>query len=263
MVNINKLLDLRTIANPEFKSDGRSEYILGVDVARSEDTSNNQSSTAVLKIRRGSNENILSIDLVNIINISNALSFTAQAIEIKKIQKRYRAKAVCLDTNGLGVGLCDELMKDAYDANTGECLGCWATINTDKIPEVENAEKMIYDLKPQSANSEVIVTFMEMVESGKLHLLEKKAHLSYDVSDKNDYVENALPFVNTDLLIEEIANLQLKHLTNGKISIDKVIKKINKDRFSALAYGLWYIKKFESSAKQESTTDAMKYLFIN
>lgn len=263
LVNINKLLDLRTITNPELKSDGKSEYILGVDVARSEDTSNNQSSVAVAKIRRNKNNKIMSIDLVNIINISNALSFKIQAIEIKKLKKSYNAKAVCLDTNGLGVGLCDELMKEAYDQNTGEYLGCWATINTDKQPELEDAEKIIYDLKPQSAQSDIIVAFMDMVESGKLQLLEKKPNISYDINDKSNYVENALPFINTDFLIEEVANLQLKHLNNGKLAIEKVLKKINKDRFSALAYALWYIKTFEDNIGQESTIDPLKYLFIN
>jgi ribonucleoside-diphosphate reductase alpha chain len=102
LVDINKLMNLRVISTPEFKSDGKSEYILGIDVARSESKSNNQSSVAVLKLFRNKNQKITLIGLVNIINISNALTFSAQAVEVKKIQALYRAKCAVVDSNGLG-----------------------------------------------------------------------------------------------------------------------------------------------------------------
>src|SRR5690606_14031807 len=44
LIDIKKMMDLRTITKPEYKSDGKSEYVLSMDVARSESDSNNQSS---------------------------------------------------------------------------------------------------------------------------------------------------------------------------------------------------------------------------
>lgn len=250
LVDINKLLSLRTLTKPENKYDGSSEYYLGVDVARSMDSSNNQSSVVVAKAKRNKNGKITNIMIPNIFTISNALSFNAQAIEVKKIKNIFNAKAVIVDSNGLGAGLVDELMRESFDPQTGESLGCWDTINTDAQPEVSGAEKCLFDLKPQSANSEIIVAFMDMVESGKLRLLEKKQDTDYDINDKENYITNILPFIHTDFLIEEIANLQLKHLPSGKVTVEKLIKKYNKDRFSALAYVLWYIKNYEDNIYQ-------------
>jgi len=265
LVDINKLLSLRTLTKPENKYDGSSEYYLGVDVARSIDSSNNQSSVVVAKVKRNKNGKITNIMIPNIFTISNALSFNAQAIEVKKIKNAFKAKVVIVDSNGLGAGLVDELMRESFDPQTGESLGCWDTINTDAQPEVSGAEKCLFDLKPQSANSEIIVAFMDMVESGKLRLLEKKQDTDYDINDKENYITNILPFLHTDFLIEEIANLQLKHLPSGKVTVDKIIKKYNKDRFSALAYVLWYIKTYEDNIYQPAVDQLeflLKYTYI-
>jgi len=266
LININKILNLRTLSLPQTKRNNRnSEYILGVDVARSQDTGNNQTSVVVLELKRNNNGKITNIMVVNIITISNALNFTSQACEVKKIQRGFDAKIVVVDSNGLGVGLVDELMKESIEPNTGENLGCWNTINTDDEPEFSNAQRIIYDLKPQSAQSNVIVTFIDMVESGKLRLLEKRQDVDYDVNDKANYTENILPFIQTDFLVEEISNLQLRHLSNNKLSIEKMINKIGKDRYSALSYGLWYIKTFEDNVYHKEKNDfdiLQEYTFL-
>jgi hypothetical protein len=258
LVDINKLLNLRTLSKPRFKNDNKGEFILGVDVARSQDSSNNQSSVAVIEIKRNKNNKVTQCMLVNMFTISNSLNFTAQAVEVKKIKRDYEAKMSICDSNGLGVGLIDELMKESFDPNTGESLGCWDSINTDVTPEIRESEKCLYDLKPQSANSDIIVAFMDMVESGKLRLLEKKSESEIDIMD-NDSVIKYAPYRQTDELIEEIANLQLKTLSSGKLSIDKVIKKYNKDRVSAIMYALWYIKTFEDNIYDTSDTDLSNF----
>jgi len=145
------------------------------------------------------------------------------------------------------IGLCDELMKDTIDPNTGESLGCWDTMNTDMRPEVDNSPRILYDLKVQGVNSETIVAFIDMVESGKLRILEKRAHTDYSLTDRDNFETNVAPFIQTDFLLEEVANLQLEHLASNKLSLKRVVKKYNKDRYSSLSYGLWYIKNFEDN----------------
>lgn len=160
-------------------------------------------------------------------------------------------------------GLLDELVMETFDINTGDSLGCWDTINNPDVKcEIEGSEKCLYDLKPQSAQSEILVAFMDMVDSSKLQLLEKKSNAGYDMDDK-DYTAKMLPFINTDFLIEEVANLKLRQLPSGKYTIEKLIKRIDKDRFSALAYALWYVKTFEDNIYQDIEIDGTKYLFIN
>jgi ribonucleoside-diphosphate reductase alpha chain len=92
-------------------------------------------------------------------------------------------------------------------------------------------------------------------------MLEKRTNADYDITDKDVYLQK-LPFINTDFLVEEVANLKLKQLPNGKYSIDKVIKRFNKDRFSALEYGLWYIKTFEDNPFEEDDSSIFDYLVV-
>ena len=52
-------------------------------------------------------------------------------------------------------------------------------------------------------------------------------------------------------MFEEISNLKLKNVDNGKaLSVERVVRKLDKDRYSALVYMLWYINEYESKIKQ-------------
>jgi hypothetical protein len=244
MVDINKVMDLRSLPKPELKGDGKSEYVISMDVARSESNSNNQSSIAVFKLKRNTNERITQIKLVNLINLPNGLNFSAQTVELKRIRNVYNAKAVVVDGNGLGSAIVDEALKDTIDPLTGDSLGCWNTINTESQPEVDKAEKILYSLHSQGINSDIIINFIDMVESRKLQLLEKVQNSGYDVNDVDYFKNNILPHIQTDFLLEEVANLKIKKLPSGKYTTEQVTKRIDRDRYSAVAYGLWYIKEF-------------------
>ena len=246
LVNINRLLNCRTLTTAVDKANNiDEEYYMGVDVARSQKTSNNQSSIAVVRVIRSRDKGrIVCVDVVNIINIPNILNFTAQAAKIKQVQKKYNAKIVVLDANGLGVGLADELLKDTADPITGESLGCWDTINDDNEPEIPNSPQILYNLKAQSCQNEIVTTFIDMVDSNKLRLLEKRQDNDFNDNEWDKFDDKVRPFIETDAFIEETANLKLKHLSNGGVTIERVVKKIDKDRVSALIYVLWYINKF-------------------
>lgn len=262
LVNINRLMNCRclTVANNASLNDSE-EYYIGVDVARSQKTSNNQSSAVVGRVIRNSDKSrIISIDIVNIIKIPNILNFTAQAVRVKQIQKRYKAKMVIVDGNGLGSGLVDELLKESIDPITGENLGCWDTVNDDNTPEIPYSPKIVYNLKAQSCQNEVVTTFIDMVDSGKLKLLEKRIDSDFDDEEWDEFDDKVRPFAETDAFIEEAANLKLKHLSNGGVTIEKVVKKIDKDRVSAMIYMLWYVNKF---VKELDNSDYESCVFIN
>lgn len=261
LVGINKVIDLRTLSKPENRGDGVSTYILGVDVARSNSKNNNKTSISVLKIKRNKDLKITKIPVVNIINLANGLNFTAQAIEVKRIQKLYGAKVVVVDVNGVGSGLRDELLKDTIDPVSGESLGCWDTLNTDDQPETPGSEKVVYALTAQGINHDIIVNFIDIVESNKLQLLMKYPDNNYDANDTVFFNNYVLPHIQTDLLVEEIANLKLKPLQNGKYSIEQLTKRVDKDRYSSLAMAAWYIKEFESKSIEIVNDDYHFFIF--
>ena len=253
LVDINKLMICRTLTTPMINFNKLDEeFYLGVDVARSQKATNNQSSIAIGRVIRNKESNrIVSIEIPNIMTVSNAMNFSAQACLVKKTKKNFLAKAVIADGNGLGAGLIDELLKESYDPITGEYLGCWNTMNTDNQPEVRDAEKCLFDMKAQHFQSKVVADFIDAVESGKLKLLEKKQDTDFSPKDKQNMDLRVLPYIQTDLLFEEIANLKLKHMTNGALSVEKVVKKVDKDRFSALSYLLFYITEYCSAIKSK------------
>ena len=51
----------------------------------------------------------------------------------------------------------------------------------------------------------------------------------------------------------EIANLKLKITSGSNLSVEKVERKIDKDKFSACAYCIFYVLEFKN---QEKKTDA-------
>lgn len=247
LVNVNKLMNCRSLTSPILSSKNKEdEFYIGVDVARSQNTSNNQSFISVIKVNRTKDKTkIVSMDLVNLVNIPNIMNFTAQACVIKKYKKLYNAKNVIVDGNGLGAGLIDELLKESFDPITKESLGCWNTINDDNTPEVpEIAEKILYNLKAQSVQSKIVTNFIDVVDSGKFRMLESRQQSDFTEKEYDDFDNCVAPYLQTDCLFEEIANLKLKHLSNGGVTIEKVVNKLDKDRVSATIYVLWYINEF-------------------
>lgn len=147
--------------------------------------------------------------------------------------------------------MIDELLKESVDINTGEYLECWDTMNTDNQPEIKGAIKCLFDMKAQSYQSKVITDFIDSVESGKLRLLTKKQESEFTTKDRSNLELNVVPYIQTEFLFEEIANLKLKPMNNGGLSIEKVVKKVDKDRFSALAYLIFYITEFCGQVKSK------------
>ena len=57
-----------------------------------------------------------------------------------------------------------------------------------------------------------------------------------------------MPHEMTTKLFEEMANLRLKRTTdNSKITLEQINSRFPKDKYSALAYGLWRIKELEEA----------------
>lgn len=260
LVDINKLNELRVLPRAELKGDAKGEYHIGVDVARSTKSSNNQTSIAIGKVKRDKEDRVKTISIVNIINLPQGLSFTSQAIAVKRLKLLYKAKTITVDINGLGIGLLEELMKSHIDPVTGEDLIAYETINTEHESDEAETEKCVFGLTAQGINTDIIVNFMSMVDSKKLQLLDKIDQNKVEAN--NDYLSNnTLAFVQTDFFIEEVANLSLKTLNGGKLTVERNTKGIDKDRYSAVAYLLYYIKTYEDKAKPKKTALDLDKLF--
>lgn len=246
LVDINKLMATRVLDRPLHQTeDMTDEFYIGVDVARSENSGNNQSAISVIRIERNKNtKRIVELQVVNVLGVSNKMNFTDQACLIKKYKRAYNAKMVIVDGNGLGAGLVDELLKKSYDKITGEYLGCFDTINTDNKPETLDADKCLFDMKAQSYQTKVISHFINVIDSGLLKMLIRKQTQDFTDKEREFMDLNVMPFVNTELLFMEISNLKLKVLSGNHLTVEKVVRKIDKDKFSSLSYVIFYIMEF-------------------
>lgn len=263
LVDVNKLMATRTLEEPILEAQRETdEYYIGVDVARSENTNNNQSAIVVIKvIRNPVNKRVAELQVVNVLGVTNKMNFKNQACMIKKLKNQYHAKMVIVDGNGLGSGLVDQLLLDSYDEITGNYIGCFDTINTDNKPENPNAEKCLFDMKAQGYQTKVVSYFINAVDSGMLKMLIRKQEQDFTDKEREFYDRNVLPFVNTELLFMEIANLKLKVMAGNNLTVEKVVKKIDKDKFSALSYCIFYILEFCNKEKRRDTNfDPSKFI---
>jgi len=267
LINISKLIKSRILSKVELEcpKDKKgnfelNEYCLGIDVARSASENNNKTAIVVLKIIRNQSGVIRQIQIVNIITPPNGLNYEEQSVIIKRIFYKYggnldliksRVKAVVIDANTIGQGLVEKLLEDVTDFETNEELGCWATINTEDKSKVPNSPLILYALKSQGINGDIIRTFINYVESNILKLIKPFDDVKNDLkkNDSDNELEIETACLQTQVLIDEVANLKLKKTTNS-ITVEQVVKRVDKDRFSALAYALYYISLFME--KEES-----------
>lgn len=259
LVDMNKLMNTRTLKTPVFEnSDPKREFVLGVDVARSSNDSNNKTAISVIEEIKGSNGLIKRLKLVNMYLISNKMDTNSQACVVKRIRNAYNAKMVVVDANGLGRGLVDDLFYPTFDKLTGEEYEPWTTSDPDYCSDYDDASLVLYPLIAKAgqssadSNSAIIVNFIGCVESGKLQLLEEKKESDFDIFKKGG-INDFAPYEQTNALVDEISNLQLVHLTNGGVTVKQVLNKIDKDRYSSLAYCLWWIMTYDNKLIQDNT----------
>ena len=270
LINISKMFKLQTLDKPELSCprDKRGnyelcEYVFGIDVARSNSQSNNKTCIVVLKIIRNKKGEIRQIQLVNIAEPPNGYTFKEQSLVVKRLFYKYggdldlsksRVKAIVIDGNVIGKGLIDRLCEEITDPETNIELGCFASINSDIHCDDVDAPKIIYDLTAQGINGDIITKFTDYVETEKLKLIKNIEEIRNNFTDEEEF-ECDLACANTKLLIDEVANLKLKK-TSSSITVEQVVKKVDKDRYSALAYALYYISLFlERVCEDEDTTD--------
>jgi len=251
LVQLEDLNKCRILTKPELKAeDKNAEYILSYDVARAEGSANAQSSLAVIKIKEKNNGEY-SKSLVNIFGFEGT-HFLEQALFVKKMVNNYRARILIIDANGLGKGLVDFLVTD-IDENP-----IYEVVNDDRFNKYRTADSipMIYNIVAHSKehkNSDIHNVFINNISNQKIKLLKSESSIKTEVMSKkgmntDKYIDEVKPFISTDLLCDEIMNLQYKQSGN-ETKVNQISRSVPKDKFSALEYGLYWIYLQENKNK--------------
>lgn len=255
--NYDKMAKYRKIKNPELRAINRHNsnefYLLSVDVGRISDQ------TVVCVFRVNIIQDKYYATLVNIVVLGRTPEtkpFSVQATDLKCLIRDYNPREVVIDTNGLGVGLADEMIRVHYD-ELGNLLPAYGFTNDDVYKKIQpkDAICILYGIKANGPlNSKIHGNAYSRITSGNCRFLikeqeAKSALLSTKVGQKmtvEQRVKRLLPHEMTTKLFEEMANLRLKRTG---ASMDIVLEQINprfpKDKYSAFAYGMWRIKEME------------------
>ena len=253
----DRLTKYRKIKNPEThainRPDSEQFYLISVDVGRFSDQ------TAVCVFRVNVVKNKFYSTLVNLFVLGRTPQtkpFSVQATDLKKIILDFNPREVIIDTNGLGVGLADEMIKPQYDS-FGHLLPAYGFINDDNYKKIQpkDAPKILYGIKANGPlNSKIHGNCYARITSGSVRFLikeqeAKSALLATKVGQKmttEQRVIRLMPHEMTTKLFEEMSNLRLKRTGT---SLDIVLERINtrfpKDKYSSFSYGLWRIKELE------------------
>ena len=152
----------------------------------------------------------------------------------------------------VGVGLLDVLMSSQIDPLTGKELPAYDTINTDHESDEKDARQIVWAIQAQKNQTEMIVSFVDSIESGTLQLLEKiDQNKMMEIDEGDNYMVNELlAHIRTQQFIDEVSNLTLETSNGGKLQVKQLIK-ANKDLFSATMMGIWYILAEQNNGIEE------------
>lgn len=249
----------RKLKNPESHEICRGNtnqfYLLSTDVGRFSD----QTVCTVFKVTIGPSTGKYNCSVVNIYVLGrdqNSKTFYRQAIDLKQIIRNFKPKEVVIDTNGLGVGLADEMIRQQVDEK-GEIYPPYGFFNDEKYKKIQPKDclEILYGIKANAnLNSEIhsnaytrisngSVSFLISEQEAKSLLLGTKKGQQMSIEQR---IKRLMPHEMTTSLFNEMTNLRLKKGSDvSKIVLERINSRFPKDKYSSLSYGLWRIKEIE------------------
>ena len=152
------------------------------------------------------------------------------------------------------------MIKVHYD-DQGEVLPAYGFFNNDDYKKIQpkDAPAILYSLKANGPlNSKIhgnaysrlnggLVRFLITEQEARAALLATKVGAKMSFENR---VKRLMPHELTTKLFEEMANLRLKR-AGLDIALEQINPRFPKDKYSALAYGLWRIKEIEEKSYQK------------
>ena len=176
--NFDKMSKYRKIKNPETHAISRANadqfYLLSVDVGRL----NDQTVCCVFRVNVSS-EGKYFATLVNLYVLGRTIEtkpFSIQAIDIKKIIRKFNPREVVIDTNGLGLGIADEMIREQVDS-FGEVYPAYGFFNDENYLKIQpkEAPKILYGIKANGPlNSKIHGNAYTRINSGLVRFLIKE-----------------------------------------------------------------------------------------
>lgn len=172
----------------------------------------------------------------------------------------------------------------SYDQKTGQEFPAYYVFNNDyHLPDQMKAPSeqpkpqfnaIIYDIKAGASNDDAIHSnFYAQMNNGSVALLAherivKDKLLSTDKGKRMSLYDRRvylMPYEMTSRLVDELNNLRLKPTgVQNQFKVQRITKSLQKDRFSALQYGLYRIKYYDDKMKKNKIKRSISdYIFFS
>lgn len=184
---------------------------------------------------------------------------TKQAIRIRQLYEDFESDFIVIDTRNGGLQVLYALEKVLYDEERGIEYSPLCCMNNEDYAKVcidPGAKKCIYAINAtQTLNSDIAISFRKNLVENKIDFLVNFNTAKEEILQNNkEYIEEIdvekqvefeRPFLETQAMISECAELQYEKMPQtGVIKIQEKGKN-RKDRYTSCSYGSYFIDQLE------------------
>lgn len=184
---------------------------------------------------------------------------TKQAIRIRQLYEDFESDFIVIDTRNGGLQVLYALEKVLYDEERGIEYSPLCCMNNEDYAKVcidPGAKKCIYSINAtQTLNSDIAISFRKNLVENKIDFLVNFNIAKEEILQNNkEYIEEVdvekqvefeRPFLETQAMISECAELQYEKMPQtGVIKIQEKGKN-RKDRYTSCSYGSYFIDQLE------------------
>ncbi len=178
---------------------------------------------------------------------------------------KYNCTDLVLDTNGLGLGVFDFIIKDQYDPDTGDTYKALTCCNDKDMADrckVKDAKQVVWAVKATAKfNNEICVLLRNGIQNGKINFLIseqnaddvlKETYKGYNKLSLSEKVRMKISYLQTTMAIYELVKLE-HEVKDGNIKV-KEVSGMRKDRYSSIAYSYWCACQLELKLKPKNVS---------
>lgn len=173
----------------------------------------------------------------------------------------YHCTDIAIDTNGVGLGVLDFIIKNHYDNETGKQYDALNCINDESMQmrcQIPMAKKVIWSIKANARfNNQICTSLRNGIKSGKIQFPKNELMVEeYLMKNCKGYKNMSsikqtkvkMAYFQTTLAALEMIKLRNFHDSQGNIVL-KEQSGMRKDRYSSLAYNYWVACQLELQLK--------------
>lgn len=183
----------------------------------------------------------------------NGMLSEDQAIRLHQLYDDFEADYICIDCNGNGMSVYEDLTRILTDENRNKTYNGFKSFNDEKMADRAkdpNAKAVIFTIKAvgnNSINNDIAIDLKKKLSENKIDFLVEQSKMQQKLElkafnmklnsdeEKIKLKELTLPYQEIDNFQKEIIAL-VYEVKNGNIYV-KEVGKNRKDRYSSVAYG--------------------------